>query len=148
MPRTKQEISNLIHPLVTESVQHNTRVLSRIRSLTAFLLGASAGILGLQSTAGFIYYLVGTIFVSVLIHFFLIRGGHGAGAYFPGANGEIEGINEHGLIGFGLPAGIGGRGVVRRKGAWRDVWLGGDVFGVQALSGFVLGWAAVGGLLR
>ncbi|KAL1992596.1 hypothetical protein VTN49DRAFT_4628 [Thermomyces lanuginosus] len=150
MPRTKQEISNLIHPLVPESVQHNTRVLSRIRSLTAFLLGASAGILGLQSTAGFIYYLVGTLFVSVLIHLFLIRGGHGAGAgaYFPGANGEIEGIDQRGLIGFGLPAGAGQRGVVRRKGAWRDVWLGGDVFGVQALSGFVLGWAAVGGLLR
>lgn len=34
-----------------------------------------------------------------------------------------------------------------RKGAWRDVWFGGGVLG-EALSGFVLGWAGVGGVLR
>lgn len=40
-----------------------------------------------------------------------------------------------------------GRGVLLRKGAWRDVWLGGGVLS-EALSGFVLGWAGVGGVLR
>ena len=43
----------------------------------------------------------------------------------------------------------GGRkgGFVLRKGAWRDVWFGGGVVS-EALSGFVLGWAGVGGVLR
>lgn len=40
-----------------------------------------------------------------------------------------------------------GQGRVSRKGAWRDVWFGGGVLG-EALSGFVLGWAGVGGVLR
>lgn len=38
-------------------------------------------------------------------------------------------------------------GFVLRKGAWRDVWFGGGVLS-EALSGFVLGWAGVGGVLR
>ncbi|CAG8170206.1 unnamed protein product [Penicillium nalgiovense] len=36
---------------------------------------------------------------------------------------------------------------ILRKGAWRDVWFGGGVMS-EALSGFVLGWAGVGGVLR
>lgn len=68
-------------------------------------------------------------------------GGVGAGSFFPGSTpGEIEGIDEKGIV-------KGSNGVVARKGAWRDVWLGGGVFG-EALSGFVLGWAGVGGVLR
>lgn len=38
-------------------------------------------------------------------------------------------------------------GYILRKGAWRDVWFGGGVVS-EALSGFVLGWAGVGGVLR
>lgn len=56
------------------------------------------------------------------------------GAYFPGS-GEIVGQKKNGKNG------------LRRRGAWRDVWFGGGVFG-EALSGFVLGWAGVGGVLR
>jgi ER membrane protein complex subunit 6 len=69
----------------------------------------------------------------------------GAGAYYPGASGgEIEGIDEFGKI----HVSGGNKGaVVQRKGAWRDVWLGGGVVS-EALSGFVLGWAGVGGVLR
>lgn len=67
--------------------------------------------------------------------------------YFPGSSGEIEGIDEQGVI----RSSSGGQGqggfVVQRKGAWKDIWLGGGVFG-EALSGFVLGWAGVGGVLR
>lgn len=66
-------------------------------------------------------------------------GGAGAGVFFPGADGEIEGIDEDGKV--------RGRSGVLRKGAWRDVWFGGGVLG-EALSGFVLGWAGVGGVLR
>jgi hypothetical protein len=47
------------------------------------------------------------------------------------------------------------RGVAGRKagegggstGAWRNVWLGGGVL-TEGLSGFVLGWAGVGGIIR
>ncbi|KAF5015441.1 hypothetical protein F66182_13234 [Fusarium sp. NRRL 66182] len=150
MPPTRQELSLLIHPLVPEAVQHNRRVLSQLRSLTAFILGISAGILGLQSTAGFAFYFAGTLLVSGLIQILLLSPSSpsatgGAGAYFPGASGgEVEGIDNFGKI--RAPGGVDGK-PVQRKGAWRDVWLGGGVMG-EALSGFVLGWAGVGGVLR
>ncbi|KAA8643502.1 hypothetical protein EYZ11_006597 [Aspergillus tanneri] len=147
MAPTKQELSLLINPLVPESVQHNNRVLSNLHSLTSFLLGLTAGILALQSATGFIFYLVGTVFVSGVFHLVLLSrsGGVGAGAFFPGSNaGEIEGVNERGFIPAGLGSGSTG---VKRMGAWKDVWFGGGVLG-EALSGFVLGWAGVGGVLR
>ncbi|KAL4785312.1 hypothetical protein BJX76DRAFT_356189 [Aspergillus varians] len=143
MPPTNQEISLLINPLVPESVQHNTRVLNQLHSLTSFLLGLTAGILALQSATGFIFYFLGTITVSGLFHLVLLyrSGGKGAGGFYPGAGGEIEGlvVRRDGIVS------DAGKGV--RKGAWRDVWFGGGVLG-EALSGFVLGWAGVGGVLR
>ncbi|KAI9931632.1 hypothetical protein ASPWEDRAFT_37521 [Aspergillus wentii DTO 134E9] len=144
MPPTKQELSLLIKPLVPESVQHNNRVLSQLHSLTAFLLGLSAGILALQSSTGFLFYFAGTVLVSGLFHILIIvrSGGKGAGVFFPGTNGgEIEGIDESGKIRNVAKAGV------QRKGAWKDVWFGGGVFS-EALSGFILGWAGVGGVLR
>ncbi|EAW08234.1 EMC6 family protein [Aspergillus clavatus NRRL 1] len=139
MPPSTQELSLLINPLVPESVQHNNRVLSQLHSLTSFLLGLTAGILALQSVTGFVFYFLGTVFVSGLFHLVLLRRsrGLGAGVYFPGAGGEIAGLDERGWI----------AGGVRRAGAWRDVWVGGGVMG-EALSGFILGWAGVGGVLR
>lgn len=120
------------------------QTLSALHSLAAFLLGVSAGILGLQSSHGFAFYLLGTLFVSLLFHAALIgfggssstssgsaarAGGKdvaGADAYFPGTGEIVDG---------------------GRKGAWRDVWFAGGVVG-EGLSGFVLGWAGVGGFLR
>lgn len=117
------------------------QVLSTLHSLTSFLLGLTAGILSLQSSAGFIFYLAGTVLVSGLFHILLISGsGAGAGAFFAGNGGEIEGVDSKGFI-----SGSGGK--VLRKSAWRDVWFGGGVLS-EALSGFVLGWAGVGGVLR
>jgi len=166
MPPTAQELSSLIYPLVPEAVQHNNRILSQTHSLTAFLLGLSAGILGLQSTSGFSFYLIGTVFVSALFQTVLIRRSAAAasastsksgsssgivipaeaGSFFIGSNGgEIEGIDRWGFV--ERTAVDGKTAVVTRKGAWRDVWLGGGVLG-EALSGFVLGWAGVGGVLR
>ncbi|KAL4869182.1 hypothetical protein BDV12DRAFT_196613 [Aspergillus spectabilis] len=143
MPPTTQELSLLINPLVPESVQHNNRVLTQLHSLTSFLLGLTAGILALQSATGFIFYLLGTISVSGLFHLVLIyrSGGKGAGRYYPGVGGEIENlvVRRDGIV---KDAGTG-----LRRGAWRDVWFGGGVLG-EALSGFVLGWAGVGGVLR
>ncbi|KAJ5636778.1 Transmembrane protein 93 [Penicillium longicatenatum] len=150
MAPTKQELSLIINPLVPEAVQHNNRVLSSIHSLSAFLLGLSAGILALQSAAGFVFYFTGTVLLSGLFHLLLIKrsGGAGAGAFFPGAGGEIDGSIEMnpktGVVSMDLGGRKDRRRFVLRKGAWRDVWFGGGVVS-EALSGFVLGWAGVGG---
>lgn len=171
MPPTQQELSLLIHPLVPESVQHNNRVsppsrkplqnlhtdffffffcqvLSQLRSLTAFLLGISAGILGLQSASGFAFYSLGTLLVSALVQFLVIgTSGATAGAFFPGSSGgEVDGIDATGKI-RGSSRGHGKGKAIERKGAWRDVVFGGGVMS-EALSGFILGWAGVGGVLR
>ncbi|RAL09684.1 EMC6 family protein, partial [Aspergillus homomorphus CBS 101889] len=142
MPPTKQELSLLINPLVPESLQHNNRTLTTLHSLTSFLLGLTAGILSLQSITGFAFYALGTVLVSGLFHALLLyrSGGRGAGWYFAGAQGEIRGLDgKSGVVrgdADGTPVEI------LRRGAWRDVWLGGGVLG-EALSGFVLGWAGV-----
>ena len=147
MPLTAQEKSNLLHPLVPESVQHNTRVrillpplmpsanhaqtLSQIRSLTSLLLGVAAGILGLESQWGFLFYFASNLFISGLIHVLLAHGR--PGEYFAGS--RAADVN-----------GNGGPKGNERVGAWREIWLGSGLF--EGLSGFVLGWAGVGGVIR
>jgi ER membrane protein complex subunit 6 len=111
----------------------NLQVLSNLRSLTSFLLGISAAILNLESLSGFLYYILGSSLVSLLIHFLLAKGE--PGKYFPG-NGD-RGLELNGRTGR-----VGGSGR-----AWRDVWLGGGVL-TEGLSGFILGWAGVGGVIR
>jgi hypothetical protein len=75
-----------INPLVATSLQHNNQVsdspplpptthayslspqvISNIRNLTASLFGVAAGTLGLESYPGFIFYLLGTLVVSLLL---------------------------------------------------------------------------------
>jgi hypothetical protein len=86
--------------------------------------------------------------VSGLFHGLIVyrSGGQGAGVFFPGSSGGvIQGLDGRGVI--ESPT-AGGKGqTVVRNGAWKDVWFGGGVLG-EALSGFVLGWAGVGGVLR
>ena len=110
---TERELA--ISPVVQESVQHNTQVyplptpllqqiccyplpspvttdpsiqvISNIRSLTASLFGVASGILGLESYSGFLFYLLGTFFVSVLIWGILAKGKQGD--YFQGAWSEL-----------------------------------------------------------
>lgn len=152
MAPTKQELSLLVNPLVPEAVQHNNRVLSSLHSLTAFLLGISAGILALQSVYGFFFYFAGTVLVSGLFHLVLIKrsSGAGAGFFFPGNGGEIEGsveMDKSGAVKMDLGASKKNKRFILRSGAWRDLWFGGGVLS-EALSGFVLGWTGVGGVLR
>lgn len=52
-------------------VDPDSQVLSNIRSLTASLFGVAAGILGLESYPGFLFYLCGTLVVSLLVYFTL-----------------------------------------------------------------------------
>lgn len=137
-------------PISQPPNKKQNQVLSSLHSLTAFLLGLSAGILALQSTAGFAFYFTGTVLVSALFHIVLLKrsSGAGAGAFFPGSSGgEIVGSikMDGGVVKMQKDGKRGG--YVLRRGAWRDVWFGGGVVS-EALSGFVLGWAGVGGVLR
>ncbi|KAH0350830.1 proliferating cell nuclear antigen, partial [Aureobasidium melanogenum] len=56
-----------INPVVQESMMHNARTVSNIRSLTASLFGVAAGTLGLESFPGFLFYALGSLVVSLLI---------------------------------------------------------------------------------
>ena len=127
MPPTLQETHLTIHPLVPDSIQHNTRTLSNIRSITSLLLGIAAGILGLESLNGFLFYFISQQLISSLFYFILVEGA--AEKYFVGSVTEVR--KDKG----------------KRTGAWRDVWFGGGLF-TEGLSGFVLGWAGVGGVIR
>jgi len=133
MPASPQELSLLLDPLVPDSIQHNTRTLSNIRSISGLLLGIAAGILGLESLYGFGFYLLSNTLISILFYFLLAKGT--PQRYFAGSAGS-RGLN-----------GDGKTGRNEGEGAWREVLFGGGLF-TEALSGFVLGWAGVGGVIR
>ncbi|KAL9126158.1 MAG: hypothetical protein Q9217_004754 [Psora testacea] len=82
---TERELA--ISPIVQESVQHNNQVISNIRTLTASLFGIGSGILGLESYEGFLFYLLGTFFVSCLIYGILAKGD--SKRYFDNVWGEL-----------------------------------------------------------
>ncbi|TIA22287.1 proliferating cell nuclear antigen [Aureobasidium pullulans] len=69
-----------INPVVQESMMHNARTVSNIRSLTASLFGVAAGVLGLESFPGFLFYALGSLVVSLLI--FSLRANVQAKSYF------------------------------------------------------------------
>jgi hypothetical protein len=56
------------------------QVVSNIRSLTASLFGVAAGTLGLESYAGFIFYLLASLVVSILL--FALKTDGNPGKYF------------------------------------------------------------------
>ncbi|KAF4123341.1 Rab5-interacting protein (Rab5ip) [Geosmithia morbida] len=57
-----------IKPIVGESIMHNTKSLSNLYSLTSSLFGVTAGILGLESYAGFLLYLVLSVVTTLLVY--------------------------------------------------------------------------------
>lgn len=130
MPPTLQETHYALYPLVPDSLQHNTRMLSNLRSISSLFLGIAAGILGLESLTGFLFYFISQQLISSLFYFLLVGGE--PERYFAGS--VVEGTGAKKAEG-------------KRVGAWKDVWLGGGLF-TEGLSGFVLGWAGVGGVIR
>ncbi|KAK5052772.1 hypothetical protein LTR84_002638 [Exophiala bonariae] len=130
MAPSPAELSLLLNPLVPESLMHNTRTISNIRSISGLLLGVAAGILGLESLYGFAFYLAANLLLSALFYFVLA--GADPQKYFAGSSGT-RGVDKNGRN----PG----------AGAWREIWFGGGLF-TEALSGFVLGWAGVGGVIR
>ncbi|KAF1911648.1 Rab5-interacting protein-domain-containing protein [Ampelomyces quisqualis] len=90
-----------INPIVGTSVQHNNQVISNIRNLTASLFGVAAGTLGLESYPGFIFYLAGTLLVSILL--FALKTDGKPSAYFYRPLGDMwVGDVFGGLSGFVL----------------------------------------------
>ncbi|KAJ4394563.1 hypothetical protein N0V93_003782 [Gnomoniopsis smithogilvyi] len=63
---TEKELQ--ISPIVNESVMHNTKILANLQSLTASLFGVAAGILGLESYAGFLFYIGFTLLTALLFY--------------------------------------------------------------------------------
>ncbi|OBT62993.1 hypothetical protein VE03_07628 [Pseudogymnoascus sp. 23342-1-I1] len=128
-----------INPLVPDSIVHNTKVastiapnriysnpeildlmhvqtLANLHNLTASLLGIAAGILGLESYPGFLFYALLTFLTSALVYVFRVRSTAAA---------ELD-TTRYFISGWTL-------------------WTGGLIDG---LSGFVLTWTLVYGLVR
>ncbi|SPN97058.1 related to ER membrane protein complex subunit 6 [Cephalotrichum gorgonifer] len=72
MTTMTEEQTYQISPIVTESVVHNTKTLSNLQSITASLFGVTAGILGLESTPGFLFYLLFSAITILLFHAFRV----------------------------------------------------------------------------
>ncbi|KAK9239286.1 Rab5-interacting protein-domain-containing protein [Lipomyces kononenkoae] len=70
----EKERKQAISPLSAESLQQNGKTVYYIRSVTSTIFGVSAGILGLESYYGFLFYVGGTVFVSLLLFGLLARG--------------------------------------------------------------------------
>ncbi|KAK7228413.1 hypothetical protein V2G26_000583 [Clonostachys chloroleuca] len=118
MSSSEQELQ--IHPIVQESVVHNAKMLSNFHSLTASLFGVTAGILGLESYAGFLLYLVLSVITTLLFYVFQVA---------PASLSEKKPLFD----------------TTRFFNGALDLWTGGLFSG---LSGFVLTWTLFYGLVR
>ncbi len=143
-----------IHPIVQDSVRHNAQVshrsaslppspppkktdrkhckqtLSNIRALTASLFGVAAGILGLESYAGFLFYALGSLVVSALVS--ALRVGPDSSSTSTASSNTSSSSSNGAQLFFFRPA--------------FDLWIG-DVIGTNMM-GFVLTWTLFYGLVR
>jgi len=117
---TERELQ--ISPIVQESVLHNTKTLTTLHNLTASLFGVGAGILGLESYLGFVFYLIFSLITSALVYAFRVR---------PGIIQESQAQGKSGME--------------RYFRSSIELWTGG-LF--EGLSGFVLTWTLFYGLVR
>lgn len=101
---TERELQ--ISPIVQESVLHNTKTLTTLHNLTASLFGIGAGILGLESYSGFLFYLLFSLLTSLLVYAIRVRpaliNGEGMDRYFRGSMELWTGGLVEGLSGFVL----------------------------------------------
>ncbi|KAL6810674.1 Rab5-interacting domain-containing protein [Trichoderma sp. SZMC 28013] len=115
---SEQELQ--INPIVQDSVAHNTKTLTNLHSLTASLFGVGAGILGLESYYGFLFYIAFSITTSLLFYVLQIA---------PSSLGEGRSVLDSGRY---------------YRGAL-ELWTGGIFNG---LPGFILTWTLFYGLVR
>ncbi len=98
------------------------QTLTTLHNLTASLFGIGAGILGLESYPGFLFYLLFTLLTSAFVYAFRVR---------PGIIKEAESQGKSGVEKYF-------RGSL-------ELWTGGLI---EGLSGFVLTWTLFYGLVR
>jgi ER membrane protein complex subunit 6 len=110
----------LNYPLIRLLTLPIHQALTQLHNLTASLFGIGAGILGLESYPGFLFYLFFSLLTTTMIYVFRVMGKGGPGKR---DKGDVE--------------------VFFRSG-W-ELWTGGLVDG---LSGFVLTWTLAYGLVR
>ncbi|KAK3395950.1 Rab5-interacting protein-domain-containing protein [Sordaria brevicollis] len=124
-----------ISPIVQESVMHNSKALQNLQSLSASLFGISAGILGLESYSGFLFY----IFFSLLTSFLLYTTHILSASSTPKGYKENKNVTGHKGLGSGVT------GVKRYFRGGYEFWFGGVGNG---FAGFVLTWTLFYGLVR
>jgi ER membrane protein complex subunit 6 len=83
--------------------------------------------------------LISQLLISGLFHYVLAEGKPGiyfvgSGITSPSSTSDKDRLGREGDKG------------KERIGAWREIWLSSSLF--EGLSGFVLGWAGVGGVIR
>jgi len=98
------------------------QTLTTLHNLTASLFGIGAGILGLESYPGFLFYIIFSLLTSALVYAFRVR---------PGIIKEAHASETPGILRYF-------RGSV-------ELWTGGLM---EGLSGFVLTWTLFYGLVR
>jgi hypothetical protein len=99
------------------------QILTTLHNLTASLFGIGAGILGLESYHGFLFYFIFSLLTSALVYAFRVLPGI---THSPQASGVPSGIERY------------------FRGSM-ELWTGGLV---EGLSGFVLTWTLFYGLVR
>ncbi|KAG7005880.1 hypothetical protein G7Y79_00017g042620 [Physcia stellaris] len=139
---TEKERKLQIEPIVQESVVHNARVLTTIRSLTSSLFGIASGVLGLESYSGFIFYFLGILFVSLLIWLLRADGPQS----FAGQPQKIkdEDGDRRSEARLTTSAAGEGQGLYFENPVW-ELWMGGNEL-LGGLSSFVLTWTLFYGL--
>ncbi|PFH55218.1 hypothetical protein XA68_10355 [Ophiocordyceps unilateralis] len=55
-------------PIVQDSIIHNSKTLANLHNLAASIFGVCAGILGLESYSGFLFYIVLSITITFLFY--------------------------------------------------------------------------------
>lgn len=113
-------------PLHPTSVQHNTRILSSLSTLTSAFAGSLAGILGLVNWQGFAFYLLASICNALAIVVLKTSrvGGTSAGRNSPtvtrGLKRCLPGLNQGNMAGGTREDGVG----TLAKGIWQLAGIG------------------------
>jgi hypothetical protein len=112
-PPARQHHMSWSNPYILPKLTLHSKSLAEIRALTASLFGVGAGILGLESYSGFIFYLVFSLITTGLIHALRVSpaaGKAGAAMFFSSAwelwlGGLVDGLSGFVLtwtLAFGL----------------------------------------------
>ncbi|KAK3937163.1 ER membrane protein complex subunit 6 [Diplogelasinospora grovesii] len=125
MPQSA-ELEIQISPIVQESLVHNSKTLYNLQSLTASLFGVAAGILGLESYNGFLFYIICSLLTTTLFYILRVAAPSSTTSKSSGIFDTSRYFKSSSSINF-------------------EFWTGGLMNG---LAGFILTWTLFYGLVR